>query len=427
MINNPITKARKIHFIGIGGIGVSALAKLVSEFGVEVSGSDMTENEQTKELREMGLEISIGHQIGNIRNQDLVVHSLAIPRSNIELKKAREKGIKTVSYPQALGMITKDYNLIAVAGTHGKTTTTGMLGKMLTDLDFDPTIIIGSTASYLDNENYRKGDSQWFVLEACEYHSGFLYFEPDITIITNLEHDHFDAYPTEKDYLDAFQKLVDKTKSAVILNTDFKLADMLVIPDHLTLIEYKEGDEEIFLNVPGIHNQTNAIAVLKIAEYLEIPRNSAEESLTNFEGTGRRLELVEEKENGQLIFDDYGHHPTEIKATLQAVKERFPNKSVCLIFQAHQHNRTIALLDKFTESFKQADKVVIPDIYKARDSQTEIKDMSAEKFAKKIAEKHKNVLYSQSLEDTKKHLNEITEGFNIVLVMGAGDIYKVIR
>jgi UDP-N-acetylmuramate--alanine ligase len=426
MINNPITKARRIHFIGIGGIGVSALAKLLNEFGVEVSGSDMTENPQTKELRDMGLQVTIGHIPGNIRNQDYVVHSLAIPRSNIELKIAREKGIKTISYPQAIGMLTKEYNLIAVAGTHGKTTTTGMLGKLMLDLDFDPTIIVGSTASYLQNQNFRKGDSNWFVLEACEYHSGFLYFEPEITIITNLEHDHFDAYPEEKDYLDAFQKLVDKTKSAVILNTDLPLANKLHFADHLTVIEYKEGDESLQMNVPGKHNVTNATAVMRLAEFLEIKKEDAEESLIAFEGTGRRLELVSDKD-GQMIFDDYGHHPTEIKATLQALKERFPNKKICVIFQAHQHNRTIALLEGFTESFKDADKVVIPDIYKARDTKNEIDEMSAEKFAQAISKKHNNVLYSESLESTKKHFAEITKGYEIALIMGAGNVDKIIR
>ena len=424
MIQNILDKAKTIHFIGIGGIGMSAIAKLLHDKGYQISGSDLDYNAQTQELEHIGANIYHKHDANNIESPDLVVYSLAIPNSNPELEAAKSQNIPCLTYPQALGEITKDYKLIAVAGTHGKTTTTGMLSQILIENNYDPTIIIGSTSELLGNENYRFGNSEWMLIEACEYHQGFLHFHPEVTLITNLEHDHFDAYPTEESYLKAFQELLNKTKSHSIINTDLPLSQKLEAKTAVT--KFKAGTQKIELQVPGDHNNTNAIVALRTAEAIGIDSEQAKLSLKNFKGTGRRLEFIKEEE-GQIFYDDYGHHPTEIKAVLKSLKQEYPSKSICIIFQAHQHNRTEALLNEFVKSFELASKVIIPNIYKARDTKQQIENMTAKKFAEEISKVHRNCIYSDGLENTKLNLKELTKGYNIVLVMGAGDVFKIIR
>lgn len=423
MIQNLIKNAKRIHFIGIGGIGVSAIAKICFDLKIQVSGSDLTENQQTLELKSKGLNVKIGHHPNNLKNPDLVIYSLAIPKTNPELIEAQEQGIHVLSYPESLGELTKGYKLIAVAGTHGKTTTTGMLAKILIEAGLDPTIIIGTTVDFLNHENYRLGHSEYFLLEACEYYAGFLNLHPTYTLITNVEHDHFDSYPTEQSYLDAFQKLTDQTKNTVILNTDFPLSLELKTDPTKTITFNHESISPIKLTVPGIHNQINANGALLLCQKFNLNPAQTEQSLLEFNGTDRRLQYIKNN-NGQLIYDDYGHHPTEIKATLQAIKEKHPNKTICLIYQAHQHNRTIALLDRFIDSFMEADKIIIPDIYAARDSQLEQHEMTAETFASKIRTKNPNTVYTGSLEETGQHLKTLTADSDIVLIMGAGDIYS---
>jgi UDP-N-acetylmuramate--alanine ligase len=423
MIQNLIKNAKRIHFIGIGGIGVSAIAKICFDLNIHVSGSDLTENQQTLELKSKGIDVTIGHHANNLKKPDLVIYSLAIPKTNPELLAAAEQGVKLLSYPESLGELTKGYKLIAVAGTHGKTTTTGMLAKILIEAGLDPTIIIGTTVDFLKHENYRLGNSEYFLLEACEYYAGFLNLHPTYTLITNVEHDHFDSYPTEESYLEAFQQLIDQTKNTVILNTDFALSQKLKTNSSKTITFNESTVIPTGLNVPGIHNQINATGALLLSQKLGLEINNSKQSLLKFNGTDRRLQFIKES-NGQLIYDDYGHHPTEIKATLQAIKEKYPEKTVCLIYQAHQHNRTIALLDRFIDSFTQADKIIIPDIYAARDSQSEKHEMTAETFANKIKTKNPNTIYTGSLEETGKNLKSLTSDSDIVLIMGAGDIYS---
>jgi len=422
MIQNLVNKAKEIHFIGIGGIGMSALAKLLDESGKIISGSDQIENKQTKHLKSEGLKIQMGHDQNIIQTQDLIVKSFAIPDTNPEIKAAIEKKIPILTYPEALSQFAENYKLIAIAGTHGKTTTTGMLTKVLIDAGLDPTILIGSTTPHLGNTNYRKGNSEWMLIEACEYNSGFLSFHPYITLITNLEHDHFDAYPTEDSYLRAFQQLIQQTQFKTIINRDLALSFQLEGLQNNQ--DYQSGDEKIQLIALGEHNNTNAIGALHVAEALGINPTQAKQSLYGFQGTSRRMEVKKHNPN-QIFIDDYGHHPSEIKVVLEALKQEFPNKKIALVFQAHQHGRTIALLDEFTHSFKLADKVIIPNIYTARDSQKDIQEMSGQHFADEIAKHHPNVVFSDGLENTKANLANLTKGYEIVLAMGAGDVYKV--
>lgn len=417
MTENLVTKAKKIHFIGIGGIGVSALAKICHYQKKIVTGSDLNQNDQFLELKNLGLTLSLGHDVKNLQSPDLVIYSLAIPKNNPELLSAKEQGITTLSYPEALGEITKSYKLIAIAGSHGKTTSTGMLAKILIDKGLDPTVIIGSTANFLDNQNFRVGKSDYFVLEACEYYAGFLNLKPYITLITNLEHDHFDAYPTEKSYLDAFQKLIDQSINSVV-NLDFPLSNQLKLNQQTQTFK-SDSTKKIPLGIPGIHNQTNANGVIEVCQLLNI--SNAGTPLSTFTGTGRRLQIVKQTDS-KTIYDDYGHHPTEIRATLQAIKEKHPKAKICLIYQAHQHNRTIALLPEFKNSFAGYDQVIIPDIYAARDSIQEKQEMDAEKFAQELNAKYLPTIYTDS-----QVLAESTKNFDIIVIMGAGDVYTKIE
>lgn len=405
----------KIHFIGIGGIGVSALAKIYLAKGFQVSGSDLSQNQQTDELIKMGAKVKFNHESKNINNPNQVIYSLAIPEENPELIESKNLNIPTLSYPEALGELTKNYKLIAIAGSHGKTTTTGMLAKILVEADLDPTIIIGSTLNILDNQNFRVGKSDIFLLEACEYYAGFLNLHPDITLITNLEHDHFDSYPSEESYLKAFQQLINQSQYTV-LNTDFPLSQK--IKQNQNTQTFSQSDKKIPLGIPGIHNQTNAQGAIKVANLLNIENPG--QYLKNYTGTGRRFQVVSQSEN-QIIYDDYGHHPTEIKATLQALKEKHPNQSICVIYQPHQHNRSLALLNQFKEVFKDYDKIIIPDIYAARDSKQEKEDMTAERFAKEI-----NGIYVPKIYSNKTKFHKQIENYQVVIIMGAGDVFQKI-
>lgn len=419
MIQDILHKAKAIHFVGIGGIGMSGLARILSEKGKQISGSDLHQNTQTDTLTQEGLQISIGHNASNIKDPELVIYSLAIPESNIELQTALEKGIPIMTYPQALGILTQDYKLIAIAGTHGKTTTTAMLGQILLEAGLDPTILVGSTTKFLNNKNSRTGKSEYFILEACEYHQGFLNLYPDITIITNIEHDHFDAYPTPKAYINAFQHLADQTKDIIILNTDFELSHKLTFKNQ-QVVRYSNPNPKIRLQIPGVHNLKNATAALHAATEIQIPQVKSLETLLRFEGTARRLEIISQTET-QTIYSDYAHHPTEIKATLQALKSAHPDKKICVIFQPHQFSRTIALLDDFKSAFTQADKVLVPNIYRARDTESDATSMPASLFAETIG-----ATFTQSLENTKQNFTELTHGYEIVVIMGAGDVNLLI-
>jgi len=424
MIQNLLNKAKEIHFIGIGGIGMSALAKLLQESGKTISGSDQSQNKQTIHLQNENIKVQIGHNAKLVQSQDIVIKSFAIPDTNPELQEALKKKIPVLTYPEALSQFASNYKLIAIAGTHGKTTTTGMLAKILIDNKQDPTVLIGSTTPHLQGQNYRKGNSKWLLIEACEYNSGFLNFRPYITLITNLEHDHFDAYPTADSYLQAFQQLIHQTEFKTIINRDLPLSFKLEGARNNQ--DFQAGDEKLNLMALGEHNNTNAIGALLVAESLGIDREEAKQSLYDFQGTSRRME-VKKHTTDQIFIDDYGHHPSEIKVVLEALKNEFPDKKIALIFQAHQHGRTIALLDDFTHSFKLADKVIIPNIYTARDNKHDIKEMSGLHFSEEIAKNHSNVVFSDGIENTKKNLSELTKGYEIVLVMGAGDVYKILN
>jgi UDP-N-acetylmuramate--alanine ligase len=426
MIDNDfLKKVKNVHFIGIGGIGVSAITRMMLRDGKIVSGSDRDESIITKELKKLGAKIYKGHSALNlVWDTDLVVYTTAIPFSNPELKKAKKLKIPTLSYPKILGLISKDKYTIAVSGCHGKTTTTAMIGKILIDAKLAPTLIVGSLLKDFKS-NLVAGKSRYFICEACEYKKAFLNLHPRIIIITNIDNDHLDYYKNLKNIKKAFSQFVEKlTKDDfLIYNGQDKNSIPVIKKAKCKVIDYAEMTTNSKLKVPGKYNIQNARAALSVAKILKIKRENAIKSLENFSGTWRRFECKGKTKNGVLIYDDYAHHPTEIKATLSAFREKFKNKKIFCVFQPHLFSRTKFLLNDFAKSFDEADDLVITDIYAAREKNDF--GIHAKDLSKAIKKFHRNIIYIKSFEQIKKFLKNNAKKGNMIITMGAGDIYKI--
>jgi UDP-N-acetylmuramate--alanine ligase len=395
-----------IHMIGIGGIGTSALARIFNEKGHKMTGSDMEDSDLIKELKAEGIEILLEHKKENLPKEcDLVVYSEAIPKGNVELKEAEKRNIKIQTYFEALGELSGGYKTIAVCGSHGKTTVTAMIAKILLEAGQDPTVVIGTKMQELGNKNYRLGKSKWMVVEACEYKRSFLHLHPDIIVMTNLEYEHPDYYKDYEDYKQAFEEFFAR------------------MPGNGELITGSKPFLEE-LNVPGEFNKLNAGLALELGEHLQIDFPTMLKSLKDFKGTWRRFE-IKGNIGDTVIIDDYAHHPTEIKATLKATREKWPYANILCIFQPHQYSRTYTLLNDFAESFKDTDKVVIPNIYKVRDSEEAVRSVSPEKLVEEINKVSENAEYGNGLENVIRNFRELIKGFDIVIAMGAGDVWKI--
>lgn len=396
-----------IYFVGIGGIGMSGLARLLKSFGKEVRGSDSTASSTTAELEAEGIQVDIGHTPENLpEDTELVIYSEAIPPVNPELLKAKEFEIPMVTYFQALGEVTKDYRLIAIAGTHGKTTTTAMLGLILENAGLDPTILLGSKLKEFGNRNVKVGDSDLFVLEACEYRRNFMSLEPELLGVTNMELDHVDYFKTWDDYQMAFEDLSAQSGD-------------VIWPDEVA--EY-EGE----MGLPGAHNLMNAGLAAQIARKMGVDEGTIADTLREYKGAWRRFEFKGPTLDGALIYDDYAHHPSEIQATLEGAREKYPEARIVAVFQPHQYSRTAALLDGFAESFENADEVIIPNIYEARDTDADKHAVSTETLVEAIAHHHDNVRDGEGLDATADYLNDTLNDGDVVIVMGAGDVGKII-
>jgi UDP-N-acetylmuramate--alanine ligase len=429
-------KYQNIHCIGIGGIGISALARILNKSGYHISGSDQTETKLISKLKSENIKIFKGHQKQNLPvGTDLVIYSTAIPATNQELQEAQKKGLDTLTYPQALGKLTKDYYTIAVSGTHGKTTTTAMISEILITSKLDPTIVLGSTYSNFGGTNYRMGKSKYLLIEACEYKKAFLNYYPDIMIITGVEHDHFDYYKTAKDYQNAYLEALENLKKSgkvIFCADDANLKKLLNKNKQLQTIKYSIKDlknpqyKKMKLKVLGQHNQSNALAALKLCETLKLNTDMAIKALNKFQGTDRRMEY-----RGQIgktgIYEDYAHHPTAIKVTLKALRTHLgANKSILCVYQPHQYSRTKSLLPEFAKSFQDCNQVIIPNIYEARDTEADKKDISTEILVNKINQIHQgHAVNGQGLEKTLKLLKKNYHEYDTIIIMGAGDVTKV--
>lgn len=441
-----------VHFIGIGGISMSGLAEILLEEHFTISGSDSKESELTKHLEEMGVTVFYGQQASNITNDiDLVVYTAAIREDNPEFLQAREAGLPLISRAELLGQIMDNYqNSIAVAGTHGKTTTTSMISQILLSAKCDPTITVGGILQAI-NGNLRVGKSNVFISEACEYTNSFLHFYPKYSVILNVEAEHLDFFKDIHEIRRSFHQFAGNTRAdgAIIINGDIPNYEELVKdldPQVITfgLNEHCDfhpkdvtfdakacatftamyRDKEVLtvsLNVPGMHNVSNALAAIALSLDLKLPKDVIRDGLLAFGGANRRFQY-KGCVDGVTIIDDYAHHPTEIRATLSAASN-YPHKRLILAFQPHTYSRTKAFLDDFAEVLSMADVVVLADIYAAREKNTY--GISSRDILAKLKEKGTDCYYFPSFEEIEKFLLKNCMNGDLLITMGAGDIVNV--
>ncbi|MDB8794375.1 UDP-N-acetylmuramate--L-alanine ligase [Romboutsia sp. 1001216sp1] len=442
----------KIHFIGIGGISMSALAEICLNKGYKVSGSDSNESYLLDKLRSQGANIFIGHEKEHLTDDvDMVVYTAAVHDDNAELIAAREKNKLVVNRATFLGQIMREYkNSIAISGTHGKTSTTSMLSTIFQYADLDPTILVGGNLSSIGG-NVKIGNSDHFITEACEYVDSFLNFNPKISTVLNIEEDHLDYFSgldEIKASFNKFGKLLPKDGYFIINGDDENTNDILhdvkatvikygtnldndALIKNISFNEKGHGIFEIELNgknlgvfelsVPGLHNIYNATAAILVAYVSNIELELIRENIKSYSGVGRRFE-VKGKYNDALIIDDYAHHPTELKATLSAAKKMKKSKLWC-IFQPHTYTRTKSLLNEFAEAFYSADKVIITDIYAARENDPG--DIHSKDLVEKLYQNHVDVAYISKFEDIVDYLRDNVSSNDLVITAGAGPIYKV--
>ncbi len=443
---------RKVHFIGIGGYGMSALAFILLQAGYDVRGSDIKPSRLTELLEKAGSKIYIGHRAEQLGDAQLVVYSTAIPSNNPEIKAAREQGLSLWHRSELLAAILNKGCGIAIAGTHGKTTTTAMVSLLLEKGGLDPTAVIGGEVSFLQG-NARLGNSKYVVAEACESDHSFLRYRPYLAVVTNIEADHLEHYNGSfaglvETYGD-FINNVDENGVAILCGDDpvlqelwpqlrpplmsYGLSDDVDIRGERVRLE-KLGScfqvffkdkylGEIVLKVPGKHNVLNALGATGAALYLGIDFSLIKEALSGFEGAKRRFEIIGERE-GIMVVDDYAHHPTEIKATLQAARQS--GRRLICVFQPHRYTRTNFLWNDFVEAFDSADVLLLNDIYSA--GEEPIPQVTSQRLAQEIGQRrHDHVHVIKDKEEMVQSLEKIAKSGDLILTMGAGDIWQVGR
>lgn len=445
---SEICNGAHIHMIGIGGISMSALAHMLRNFGFVVSGSDRTETKITQGLVDAGFRISIGHSADSLGEPDLVCYTAAIPKDNPELVKARSLGIPVMERAELLGQLMKKYKFpVAIAGTHGKTTTTSMLSLVLMEANLDPTILVGGELSQIGG-NYKIGKTDYLVFEACEYVESFLHFHPYISIITNVEEDHLDYFKDINHIISSFEKFTrlnspdgyiivcsdDKNTKTVVQNIEKNVLKYGIIGEnndfcakniHLTedgrcefdVFAYGEKATTITLFVPGEHNVRNALAAFAAASVMGIDAETIKRGLESYVGTKRRFEKLGEMKGIQVI-DDYAHHPTEIESCLAAAKSVAKGDVWC-VFQPHTFSRTRAFVKEFAKALSLADKTIVCDIYAAR----EVDDGTV--HSRDIVARMENGMYMPEFDEIKKYILENAKPGDMVITMGAGDIFKL--
>ncbi len=438
----------KIHMIGIGGISMSALARMLIHLGYEVSGSDAKDTNITDELSALGVEICIGQCAENIKNPAAVCYTAAISPENSELMAARELNVPVIERAELLGALMQLYKFpIAVAGTHGKTTTTSMLSLVLLAADCDPTILVGGELPQIGG-NCRIGGTDYLSFEACEYVESFLHFKPFLSIITNIDEDHLDYFSGINHIISSFKKFAsltsplgcnivcsdDKNVCSVVQNVDKnclkyaiedKNADYVaedIVYDKRGCAKFsalRRGQKlaQIELNVPGKHNVLNALSVIATADFLGLDMEKVKKGIADFGGTKRRFEHIG-KVNGCEVIDDYAHHPTEIRATLETAKNMGKDK-VWVVFQPHTYSRTKALLDEFAEVLPIADRVLICDVYPAREK------YDGTIHACDLALKIDGAVYINDMKVMANYIKENVKANDMVITMGAGDVCKI--
>ena len=465
-MNIDLNTTKKIHFIGIGGIGLSAIARLMKERGKEVSGSDLSPSLMTEKLEKLGIKIYKGQLEENIsQDMDLIIYTTAISKDNPELKRAKELKIKTINYPGSLGLVFNNKYGIAVCGTHGKSSVSAMAGLLLDDAKLDPSIIVGSIIPKYES-NLRVGKSKYFLAEACEYERSFLNLYPKIIILNNIELDHTDYYKNIEDMKNAFKEFISHLPEdgVLICNGDDKIVSSI---KYQVLSVVKFGFDEInnvrgydaefeggrtkfkviynnknlgdfVLKAPGLFNIYNALGVIALGLTLKIPVDIIKNSLSGYSGIWRRFEIKGKHKNA-LVISDYAHHPTAVKATIEAARQFYPNKRIFAVFQPHQHNRTKKLYKDFVKSFDDADVLILSEIFDvAGREENNDQNVSSLDLANDIKRRQyslrrrhsrispsERMFYAKNLKETRRLIGENIKSDDILLIMGAGDIYKI--
>lgn len=416
---------RRIHCVGIGGIGVSAIARMLHMQGKRVTGSDTAPSPVTDVLRKLGIKVKFGHTAKHVGSADLVVYTKAVSPKNPELLFARRKKIPCLSYAEILGVLSRDSFTIAIAGTHGKTTTTAMIGRILRRAGQNPTIIVGGIMKD-EGTNFVAGKGKYLVVEACEYKKSFLDLYPKVIVITNIDNDHLDYYRTLGNVKRAFRSFTKKLGPDGVLVCDADDSNVRAIVRsvraHIKVVNYRHTTFRGNLEVIGAHNRKNAQAALTVANILKVSKVKAHKALRSFRGVARRFEY-KGTWRGVRFYDDYAHHPTEVKATLRAARDHFgKGTTIWCVFQPHLYSRTRLLMEDFAKSFRDANVVLLADIYAARekdDGRTNSREL-----ARRIG-RYTPAEYGGSFSAIANMLVERLKRGDTVITMGAGEAYKV--
>lgn len=442
-------KIKHIHFVGIGGIGMSGIAEVLLNLGYKVSGSDIRETETTARLRALGGHIQIGHRPENIEEPHVVVISSAVKQDNVEVAAARQKQIPVIPRAEMLAELMRLKYGVAIAGAHGKTTTTSMVATVLAAGGIDPTVVIGGKLNSLGS-NAKLGQGEFLVAEADESDGSFLKLSPTVAVVTNIDEEHLDFYKGIDEIKNAFlafinkvpfygvailcldqkhiQALIPKIEKRYLTygmsaQADYRATDvaLLALGSRFRVVNHT-GDLGWFeLSVPGMHNVSNSLAAIAVARELDIDIEVIRKALKEFSGVQRRFQIKGEAK-GILVVDDYGHHPTEIRATLAAAKAAMNRRVVCL-FQPHRYTRTQHLLEEFFTAFNQADKVVVTDIYAA--GEQPIRGVTGQALLEGIKRHgHKDAVFLSAQEDAVKYFSETLREGDLFLTLGAGDVWK---
>lgn len=444
---------KRVHFIGIGGCGMSGLARMLLDRGATVSGSDPKPNAQTFELTHRGAKIS-RDQFGQLldRSVDLVVRTAAVPDGNAEVLAARVLGLPVVFYADLLGQVMAERHGIAVAGTHGKSTTSAMISYALLTCGADPSFVIGGTVPQLGGGS-RSGAGPQFVAEACEFNRSFHSLHPKIAIITNIEEDHLDCYKDIHEIVESFRTFaglipqdgkiitcaLDGNCARALAGVNARIERVALQPGYEWSTDPRENANgcwdgtvryngqvvaELRLRVAGRHNLMNATMALAACVACGIEPQLAADALSAFAGVDRRMTEMG-RVNNALIVDDYGHHPTEIRATLQALRERYRPKRLVCVFQPHQHSRTRFLLDEFAASFQNADETIVPDIYFVRDSEQEKQRVSSADLVERINANGRRAVHLADFASIVDYLRDQVGEGDLVVTMGAGNVFEI--
>ena len=450
---NNLGHFKNIHMIGIGGTSMSGIAEILKYWNFNVTGSDTAESENTEKLIEHKIPIAIGHDLEMIEKADIVIYTAAISNDDPELLKARELGIPTIERADFLGEITKAFSdTICISGTHGKTTTTSMISTCFIEGKMDPTIQVGAILKQIDG-NYRIGNSEYFILEACEYVESFLKFAPKTEVILNIDNDHLDYFKDFNHIVLAFEKYVKllPKDGLLVINGDDKNSlnlSKLTSARSITFgienqkcnfvarsITYDSNGfpgfdiyfndtfyKTVKLSVPGRHNILNALACPAVCHMYGLSKDIIRSGLLNFTGAHRRFEFVGKFNDSINVFDDYAHHPTEIKATALAMKEKKYNQS-WVIFQPHTYSRTKNLMQDFVSALKLFDNIIITDIYAARETNTY--GVTSQDLVTAINTTGKNALYISDFDEIVKYVKSHANNNDIVLTVGAGTVTNI--